>query len=255
MVTQKDKFYLDSDEVFEKSIQELLNDFNASGLKELMDCIKLIKLERIHENFYNAYIKGEGVWIEGEELRTINKFDEDIFQLAYENLKRDYAFFSFNDDLINFKSFSEIYSFIVIFYYLQLGKKLEHQDALNIYKSKIDQRIIIKLDNFNQIGEIPKITSSFFKKLKKTRWENKKSETLFKKLKEVMYYLSEKYIPLTSTFRVREEFFILSLAACSAVNNNREKITMDDVVMAYKTYFKLLRTDLPSLIEEQGVEE
>jgi len=53
-------------------------------------------------------------------------------------------------------------------------------------------------------------------------------------------------------------FFNLFLAACSAVNDNRDAINQEDVIRAYKTYFKLIKTDItkykakPDLIQQSG---
>lgn len=52
--------------------------------------------------------------------------------------------------------------------------------------------------------------------------------------------------------------FICLLMACSAVTQNRDKINKEDVIKAYKTYFKLMKTDttkykaIPELV--QGID-
>jgi hypothetical protein len=51
-------------------------------------------------------------------------------------------------------------------------------------------------------------------------------------------------------FLATELYFLLFLADCSAVNNGKDKITEKDIIRAYKTYFKILKTDLPSLVEK-----
>ncbi|MBP2045458.1 hypothetical protein [Methanobacterium aggregans] len=54
-------------------------------------------------------------------------------------------------------------------------------------------------------------------------------------------------------FKAIEFNFTLSLMACSAVVGGRDRINLDDVIRAYKTYFKLLKTDLPVLVGKLGV--
>jgi hypothetical protein len=51
-------------------------------------------------------------------------------------------------------------------------------------------------------------------------------------------------------FPATENAFLLFLAGCSAVNNNHEKINENDVTRAYKTYYKLLTTDISKLVNE-----
>ena len=54
--------------------------------------------------------------------------------------------------------------------------------------------------------------------------------------------------------------FLHLLAGCSAVTQNRDKINKEDVIKAYKTYFKLMKTDTtkykarPEIIRELNSE-
>lgn len=50
-------------------------------------------------------------------------------------------------------------------------------------------------------------------------------------------------------FPATENAFLLFLAGCSAVNDNREKINENDIIRAYKTYYKLLATDISELVD------
>ena len=52
----------------------------------------------------------------------------------------------------------------------------------------------------------------------------------------------------SSTFRITEHAFILLLSGCSAVLGGRDKINMDDVIRANKTYLKLINTDFSGLV-------
>lgn len=51
-------------------------------------------------------------------------------------------------------------------------------------------------------------------------------------------------------FPATENSFLLFLAGCSAVNDSRNTINERDVIMAYKTYFNLLKVDLVSLVDK-----
>ena len=101
-------------------------------------------------------------------------------------------------------------------------------------------------DKFDEIETTPNPEEKFFIKLKRTTWENKHAKTLFKDLCTLNSTIGGKkfgYLRFT-TLRPAQNSFILLLAACNAVNHDRDKISKKDVVKAYKTYFKLFKTDI-----------
>ena len=51
-------------------------------------------------------------------------------------------------------------------------------------------------------------------------------------------------------FPATENAFLLFLAGCSAINSNHNKIDENDVIKAYKTYYKLLTTDISKVVDE-----
>lgn len=169
-------------------------------------------------------------------------------------------------DLIDFSHFETLYSFLEILYYSNNNKKIERQDALNIYFSGLDQRIIFYLECFNEVKETPELTPEFFQNLKKMNWQDKESKYLYKRLGDAMMYVGEAIFDSgffggrPREFMGAEMFFTLFLGACSAISDNRLEINKYDVVCAYKTYFKLLKTDItvykadPDLARESGFE-
>lgn len=167
------------------------------------------------------------------------------------------------------KHFISIYSFIEFTYCVFIKKPTSFDDALNIFFSRLDERLILALDRFDQVSleELPEPNADYFKALKKLKWKNKNAKEIYNKLMdlmfEVMYFvldypdLSER-IGKLSTYRSTEDLFILTLASCNAVNNSRLKVEAKDIVIAYKTLFKLIKTDvtqykaIPELI--QGID-
>ena len=51
----------------------------------------------------------------------------------------------------------------------------------------------------------------------------------------------------THTFGSGENFALTFLAACNAVHQDRDRILKEDMIKAYKTYLKLLNTDISKL--------
>ncbi|MBI5679403.1 MAG: hypothetical protein HZC47_00675 [Methanobacterium sp.] len=136
-----------------------------------------------------------------------------------------------------------------------INRATNWDDFLNIYFSRLDERIIFALDDFDSVNlnELPEPTPEYFQALKKIKWEDKNTKELYKKLMdimfEVMYFVLDypdlgERVGSLSTYRSTEDLFILTLAGCSAVNDSRQKIEEKDVVRAYKTFFKLIKTDV-----------
>jgi hypothetical protein len=46
-----------------------------------------------------------------------------------------------------------------------------------------------------------------------------------------------------------ENAFLLFLAGCSALNDNKNQISEKDIIKAYKTHYKLLSTDISKLVD------
>ncbi len=98
---------------------------------------------------------------------------------------------------------------------------------------------------------------SFLRNLKSYNGKIKKQKNFFyKDLEDVRVYATGGYYVLNAKrvdFGVRVRVFLIDLAACSVVVGGRDRINLDDVVRAYRTYLKLLKTDLPALVGKLGV--
>jgi hypothetical protein len=129
---------------------------------------------------------------------------------------------------------------------MTIQRNFDDKDIQNIYLSGLDERLIYALYRFDQITNWPQPTAEFFQKLQKVKWENKNTKKFalnLKKLKMSLIYTRFsliKYHHLNSI----ENMFIKLMAGCSAVNDNRNFITKEDIVIGYKTYIKLLNTDI-----------
>lgn len=163
-----------------------------------------------------------------------------------------------------------VYSFIEFTYGIFIGKPTNFDDSLNMYFSRLDERIIFALDHFDEVEleELPEPTSEYFQALNKLKWKNKNTKKLYKKLIRLMFEIMEysldysdrisEYLKDLSSYRSTEDLFIQTLAGFSAVNDGRLEIEEKDVVIAYKTFFKLIKTDvtkykaIPELV--QGID-
>jgi len=169
--------------------------------------------------------------------------------LAYDNLKMGGLLTTvFTKSIITVKDTLTLYSFIESVYYMHKSP-LEKEDMLNIYFSGLDERIILSLDKFDvvKLEYLPEITPEYFQALRKVYWKDKE---LYKKLNDLMFEVLDfilDYPAITerpSTYGVTEHLFIQFLAACNAVNNGRLGIGIEDTIVAYKTFLKLIKTDV-----------
>ncbi len=103
------------------------------------------------------------------------------------------------------------------------------------------------LGNFDKPISFQSPDEEFYKKLKKIKWD-KQAKKLFGKIRNIRYHIKDvRWGGKSSTFDTTEYFAIIFLATCNAVNQGRNKILPEDVVVAHKTYFNLLNTDISKL--------
>ena len=250
-------------EKLDKNIEELEN-LKIKGLNEVIIEIRNLK----NEDYYGRLI--DAVKLDNKIYSPSSKYSREegrqirLLMLAHDFLTNSILYLPDFTDLIDFDHFYVTFVFLERIYFMYYGEKLKREDLLNIYFSGLAEKIMISLDNFDIITERPVITEEFFLKLKILKWQNKKSKKLYKKLKDSMFFVGETIFGsgffggTPSGFAGTEMFFTLFLAGCSAINCNREEINQFDVVRAYKTYFKLLKTDIteyradPNLASESG---
>jgi hypothetical protein len=212
-------------------------------------------------------------------VTTKNKFDVDVdymdktlqngvLKIAFDNLRKSNLLtVVFTGSLITINDFLTLYTFIESIYYMNLDRGTNFDDTLNVYLSGCDERIIFALDCFDEVEleNIPKPTSEYFQMLKTVTWKDKKAKNVYNKLNELMMEVSKfvlDYPDLNqrmgwlSTYWSTQNLFIQLLAACSAANDNRLEIKAEDVIKAYKTFFKLIKTDvtkyksIPELVQD-----
>ncbi|MDP3485836.1 MAG: hypothetical protein Q8S06_10090, partial [Methanobacteriaceae archaeon] len=103
--------------------------------------------------------------------------------------------------------------------------------------------------DFDRIEENPEITNDFFQKLKKIKWENRKTKDFYSRMERVLrFHAFNGYGVKEASFLTTQMDIILFLSGCSSVKENRQKIITEDVLIAYKTLFKIIRTDISKLI-------
>jgi hypothetical protein len=223
-----------------------LSDLDILGLDSILYEIKEIR----DSGFYKKLIEASNKDKYEENVDFLGDLPKHRIEiLAYDNLKKGGLLTTiFTKSIITVQDTLTLYSFIETTYYLHKNP-LEKEDLLKIYFSGLDERIIFALENFDtvQFEDLPEPTPEYIKSLGKTYWAEKE---LYKKLNELMFevmdfslnYPGVKYS--SSKYRSTEDLFIQFLAACNAVNNGRLDIEIEDTIVAYKTFLKLIKTDI-----------
>ncbi|MCZ3365463.1 MULTISPECIES: hypothetical protein [Methanobacterium] len=225
-----------------KSLKSLENE-NVTGLKEVIISMENASDSNLYEDLKNAFNSQNQFYPREKRMNYENMPENSVYSIAHENL--DFAIPKFGY-MMRFYYICLIYRIIGFRYFMTVKREFSEEDIQNIYLSELDERLIFGLDQFDEVSNWPQPSAEFFQKLKKVKWEDKNTKKFAKKLKylkiRILYthFGLAKYHDLSSM----EEMFIKLMAGCSAVNDNRDEITKEDIVIGYKTYLKLLNTDV-----------
>jgi hypothetical protein len=230
----------------DKMVNSLRDDFgDVEGLNGLLDDI----LGLVDSSFYGDLVSFYGVPKDSRVDSGDFDVPSELVRLASRNMSK-FPFALPFTPLITGKLVLLVPSFVYDLCGARLGRNFSDEELKKIFYGDLPTRILLLMENFDSTMETPEPTSDFFKKLGKVKWADSMSKDLFNRVTDlefkVMYRkLESKY---SISLSVNEKAFILLLSGCSAVSDGRDKITMDDVVRAYKMYFKLLNTDITRLM-------
>lgn len=198
-----------------------------------------------------------------KSARQIKKFNKNmkIKKLASENLPFYFPYDLLGGLLLNsskgiyYLQIMDCYSWLERLYHISAGRKLNLEDALNIYFGGLIERIMVGQDKFEELNYIPDPDREFFQKLKKvtdidnnaTRFKKKSGkiiETAIKQSPKFNGFYNFPRRPKYDPLKDCEERLLYYFAAFSAATAERQIITINDYNTAYKIYYKLLNTDL-----------
>jgi hypothetical protein len=239
-----------------KNTKEIKNEYDVEGLNEIITEYENLKDSSVYKELVESFIKHPKEIRESGVLLTEEEKEKRRFlKAAREVLSDPPTIYFLRKGMVTLLEVYAMHRFIEVIYYMNIGRKLKHEDVLKYSLSILDEYIAFALDRFNEVTEVPEPTNEFFIKLKNVEWKDKKTKKFFDKIRKIrsdaiQYIFWSDFSMRHSKFLATESYFLLFLADCSAVNNGKEKITEKDIIRAYKTYFKLIKTDLPALIEK-----
>jgi hypothetical protein len=254
LATLEKRLHSSSRNIAERSIEEVIFEYEVDGLDALIFELKNLKNSGHYEKIFNTY----KTWEEPSERLNGEILEEELesrlLNLAYDTLDPPSSRIS-RAVMINFFGFCWLYPFLELFYFRDIGRKLYLHDLKVLYSSRIDERIVFAFDKFDEVSYIPEPTENFFFDLKNVRWDGRKSKQLFEKLKKIRHFMRYEIVGYLEdiTFQDHEDAFIFLIACCSAVDRGGN-IDDHDVVRAYTTYFKLIKTDISHLVDNIKVD-
>ena len=223
-----------------------LKDLNISGLNDILDKI----MHNWESGFYKDLMLAFNADKDGTRFLTFDElYNNRLLVLAAENLpKTDFKTIAFSKTDLNV--FKTMQPFIDTIYFINIGgRKFLWEDVLNTFFSGLDARLMFGLDKFDELKEVPEPTIEFFQKLGETQIASKETSDLYNAISLLQIDIKGEIFGMNfgdfdSDYSPTEDLFIQLLAGCSAVHQGRETINSEDVMVAYKTFFKLVKTDI-----------
>jgi len=247
MVSFLEELFLSYDKLLKKGIKEIRREYNVKGLEEIIKEIKNLKKLGYYERLHQADRLGSKIVGLSGKTGKKEHLNVPLIKLARENLPDPSINLSY---VATFSTFDCMYTFLEYTYYMNSRRKLERENVKNIYYSGLAERIVFALNKFDKIKEIPVPSAEFFIKLKEIKWKDKKAKEFSLKLYCIFQYAGRDIVGSHMRFNATEAAFLELLAGCSAVNDGRDKIIEEDVIRSFKTYFKLMKTDITKLVDK-----
>ena len=230
-----------------KNAEKILKEFSdVEGLKEVLEGVQSLMDSEIYDKVYEASEK------DPEEMSYyIDTVDELLklrqVKLASKILKDPPIYIASLTSVVIFSHFKAFFAGLIPeIYYAYSQKKLNHNSTVK--EHIILERLMSLLDDFDKPANFQPPDEEFYKKLKEIKW-NKHGKKLYKKILVIIRDITlVRWGTKSSTFGNGENYSLTFLAACNAVNQGRNKISPEDVVVAHKTHLKLLNTDISELM-------
>ena len=228
-----------------KKAEKILKDFpDVEGLKEVLDGVQSLMDSEIYDKSYEASNLGE----------EIGNFSPPSKEYLLEHYRQDrYASNVLKNPPLNLFTDNIIFSYYLATWgtiegvnYVYKKHKLSLSD-LDLQHAVLE-RLMSLLDNFDKPLNFQPPDEEFYKKLKNIKWD-KTAKKLFGKIHRIYRNIAVvKWVSDSSTFGNGEHHLLVFLAACNAVNQGRNKILPEDVVVANRAHLKLLNTDISKLM-------
>lgn len=238
----------DWDEIFESDFKKLDEFRDIDRLDEVVSILRGFR----HDEFFKSLANLGGSDKNGLfDSRNVWEFKDEgnsFFSLGVKELKsRSPIYLPPLTKFVSDTSFLAMYVILELSYVYDSGHKLTDDELKSIVFGEIGQCVTFFVEDFDEPGKLPEISADFFKRLKDVYWEDKKAKKLDNKIYDVIKDITtENWTP--SIFDRTFIHCVIYLEACNALKYGRDVVTCDDVVVGYLTTFKILMSDIRSLV-------
>ena len=168
----------------EYGLKKLKKKYSNDLLDDLMADLQFLIDSGYYDTLFKVYID----WKEPVSLLSdiSNKIAEknNFLVFAHENLRNIPV--KFLSDLIDYDTFYFFFPFLEWVYSMYLERQLEPDDVERLFSSGVGQKIALNLLNFAKFDKTPEVTSEFFQKLQKLKWENRKTKKIYTELDKII---------------------------------------------------------------------
>lgn len=220
-----------------------LEDEDVEGLDVVIYSLEKARDSGLYEDLKDAFDSRHQLYPREKRMNYENMPKDSVYSIAHDNL--DFAIPKFGY-MMRFYYVCVMYRIIGFRYFMTIKRDFSEEDIQNVYLSGLDERLIFALDKFDEVSEWPQPSSEFFQSLKMVKWKDRNTKKFAKNLKQLKITVGYTHFGLAKYHHLSsvEDVFIKLLVGCSAVNDGRDRINKEDVVVGYKTYLKLLKTDI-----------
>jgi hypothetical protein len=256
MVGAQDNY---QDQSLTAKYQEFIQEFNhVNGVFNILNEFMHLWEENIWESLFNLHCQWKNPLELNDNLKSApeklvlaqainngiqpNKHYESYSDIAYSN----HAICN-----VDYDSFQYLHIFLEKLYTFYLGRDLVVDDLWALHKSDLSERILGGLDLFNLFRGNLFLGDKFFQDIKKVTW-GEDSIIFCKKFQNLFFtFLFEDHGESETTYNLELEKILVLLAHSGAVLSDNQKIDYKCVLRAYRTLFKIIKTDITSLSDKR----
>ncbi len=226
--------------------------FDFDGVKGIISDLQYLKDTGVYDKFFYIFKNWESpIRVTAnmhEELRPISPL---LTRAVSNGLTPEKG--NIFSGSIDYFSFYHFYRFLEWVYSMNLGRYLHKEDVKAIFSSDILEKIILGLENFDHVHFTDHFNDSFFQNLNEVKWTDKHTETFFDRLHNLLAAKSFDEVGTREISFQRELKRIAKLlVVCSTIDEERMYITTTDVIIAYKTLFKIIGGNITNLVNKKA---
>ena len=225
--------------------------FDFESVKDLILDLQYLLDSGIYGELFNIFKNWEDpINVSTKAYKELQSISPLLTQAVSNNLTPENS--NIFSNYIDYYSFYHFYRFLEWIYSMNLGRYLREEDVKSIFSSSITEKIILELENFDQVHSTTNLDDHFFHNIKEVKWTGSHTEKFFDKLHDLVITKSFDEIGNRELSFKRELKRITKfLAVCCTVNKGKQNITTIEVISAYKILFKIIKTDITPMINKK----